>query len=430
MECILIKGGRVIDPLNGIDKKLDIFIENERIAKTGTDLNIKHNKLIDAKNLIIVPGLIDMHVHLRDPGQTHKETIESGARAALKGGFTTIACMPNTTPVNDNVEITKYIISNAKKLDLLNILPIASVTLDLAGKEKTNIKELAKVGAIGFSDDGNTIVNAKIFRETLRMVKETNTILIEHPEEHQLTIDGIINEGKVSKELNLKGIPDIAEDIIVARDIIIQEKEMSNLHLTHLSTKGSYKIIKEAKRNGIKFTSDVTPHHLLLTEDKLLSKDSNFKVKPPLRTEDDRVAMIKGIQDGTIDCIATDHAPHTENEKNIGFERAAFGLTGLETSFSVLYEKLVRKNIISINRLIELMSSNPSKILKLKNRGQILEGYIADITIIDPEKDFYFSKDSFISKSKNSPFIGWKGKGMIEYTIVKGVIKFQNYNSL
>jgi len=424
MKSILIKSGRVIDPSNDIDEKLDVFIANGVIENIDKKLDNKYDILIDASGLIISPGFIDMHIHLRDPGQTHKETIESGAKAAVKGGFTTVVCMPNTSPVNDNKDITEYIIAKSKKLNILNILPIASVTENLSGRKITDIFSLHKSGAVGFSDDGSTIVRTDIFKEALEKTKEIDSIIIEHPEAHQLTEGGIINEGEISKQLNVKGIIDIAEDIIVSRDIIIQEKIKSNLHLTHLSTKGSYRLVKEAKKRGVPITTDVTPHHILLNEKKLIGKNTNFKVKPPLRTEKDRLAMLKGIVDGTIDCIATDHAPHSDKEKSLGLEKAPFGLIGLETSFSVLYDKLVKKNIISINRLIELMASNPAKILKLKKKGQIKKGFIADITIIAPNKEFNFTKDSFISKSSNSPFLNWKGKGITTYTIVDGDIKY------
>jgi len=424
MKKLLIKNGRVIDPLNNIDGKLDILIEDGIISNVQADINSDYDKMIDAEGLIVCPGLIDMHVHLRDPGQTHKETLKSGAKAAVKGGFTTIACMPNTSPINDNIQTTEYIVSKAKDLDILNILPIASVTKSLAGDKLTDISALSKSGAIGFSDDGSSVVKSTILMEALKQINNINSILIEHPEDHSITGSGIVNKGKVSELLQVEGIEDIAEDLIIARDIIIQEKTGGRLHLTHLSTKGSYQIIKDAKKRGIKISSDVTPHHLLLNEDKLLSGDTNFKVKPPLRTEKDRQAMINGIIDGTIDCIATDHAPHTLEEKNVNLKNAPFGMTGVETAFGVLHENFVKNNIITINKLIELMTSNPAKILQLKDKGEIKQGYIADITIIDPNKTFNFSKDSFISKSSNSPFINWKGTGVPVYTIVNGTIKY------
>ncbi len=426
MERLLIKNGRVIDPVNNIDDKLDILIENGIIIDVQANINTNYDKLIDAENLIISPGFIDMHVHLRDPGQTHKETLETGAGAAVKGGFTTIVCMPNTSPINDNIETTEYIISKAKDLDILNILPVASVTKSLAGDILTDISALSKSGAIGFSDDGSAVVKSTILMEALKQIKNINSILIEHPEDHSITGSGIVNKGKVSELLQVEGIEDIAEDLIIARDIIIQEKTGGRLHLTHLSTKGSYQIIKDAKKRGIKISSDVTPHHLLLNEDKLLTGDTIFKVKPPLRTETDRQAMLNGIIDGTIDCIATDHAPHTLEEKSANIKNAPFGMTGVETAFGVLHENFVKKNIITINKLIELMASNPAKILQLKDKGEIKQGYIADITIIDPGKAYEFSKNSFVSKSSNSPFIDWKGIGVPVYTIVNGTIKYNH----
>ncbi len=424
METVLIKNGRVIDPLNKIDNELDILIKNGKIVKVANSITADYDELIDASGLIVCPGFIDMHVHLRDPGQTDKETIESGAKASVKGGFTTIVCMPNTNPVNDDPKITEYILSKAKELDIINILPVASVTKELKGEILTDIKKLSQAGAIGFSDDGKAVVRSDFFKTALKTIKELDSILIEHPEDHHITNGGMVNEGKVSELLKVKGIEDIAEDIIVARDLIIQEKIKANLHLTHLSTKGSYRIVKDAKKRGVSVTSDVTPHHLLLTEEQLLTGDANYKVKPPLRTDEDRKMMIEGIIDGTIDCIATDHAPHTCEEKNSGFNSAPFGLTGVETAFSVLYDQLVKKNIISLKKLIELLSSNPAKILKLKNKGEIKENFTADITILDLNKPFIFSKDSFVSKSTNSPFLNWKGTGVPVYTLVNGDIKY------
>lgn len=366
-----------------------------------------------------------MHVHLREPGQEHKETIESGVKAAVHGGFTSIACMPNTNPVNDCRSVVEYIISRAKDVALANVFPIAAISRKLEGQSLTEMSDMVDGGAIGFSDDGNCVMSAELIRRSLEYSKMLDVPIIEHPEDHSISGDGQVNEGFISYKYGLRGILNAAEEVIVARDIILQERIKSKLHLTHISTAGSVGLIENAKKKGVKVTADATPHHLLLNEKLITSYSTVYKVKPPLRTEQDRQALIKGIQEGVIDCIASDHAPHTRDDKDREFEYAPFGMIGMETSFSVIYDKLVRNNIIDLTRLIELYSTKPAEILNLKTRGKVQPGVPADLTLLNLEQDFKIDEKDFSSKANNSPFIGWEGKGVVEYTIVSGKVAYK-----
>ena len=381
--------------------------------------------MIDAKGLIISPGFIDMHVHLREPGQENKETIESGSKAAVHGGFTSIACMPNTEPVNDIRSVTEYIIARAKDVGLVNIFPVAAISMNLEGKAITEMADLVEGGAVGFTDDGRCVMSADLIRKALEYTKMLNVPIIEHPEDHSISGDGQVNEGFISYKYGLRGILNAAEEVIVARDIILQQRIQSKLHLTHISTAGSINLLKNAKKNKIKVTADVTPHHLLLNEELITGYDTVYKVKPPLRTEIDRQELVKGIRDGTTDCIASDHAPHTRDEKDKEFEFAPFGVIGMESSFSVVYDRLVKTKIIEIKRLIELFSTNPARVLNLKDRGQVKPGLPADLTILNLNKKFKIRDKDFRSKANNCPFMDWQGEGVVEYTIVNGNIVYK-----
>lgn len=419
---LLLKNGRLIDPATGIDSVVDILIEEGKIAEiSGSIVTPADAETIDAGGLVISPGFIDIHVHLREPGQEHKETIATGSRAAAAGGFTSIACMPNTAPVNDNPSVTGYILLKAEETQLVNIFPVAAVSRKLEGNEPVDMEVLFKAGVKGFSDDGWCVTNRQLFREALKTAKIYGLPIIEHPEDHAMTGDGQVNKGKVSLQYGFKGIPAAAEDVIVARDIQIQEEIKGKLHLTHLSTKDSLELVRDAKESGVMVSCDVTPHHLLLTEDLIAERlDAVYKMKPPLRTEMDRLALVEGIRTGVVDCIASDHAPHTAEEKNRPFEKAPFGVIGMETSFSVIYDRLVRTGIIDIGRLIELFSTNPARILNLEGRGMVKPGCPADLTILDLNRSFKINVGDFYSKSVNCPFIGWEGKGVVAYTIVNG----------
>lgn len=423
---LLIKNGRVIDPSTGKDGLYDVLIEKGLIKKISGKIAEKGVKtIVDAGGFIVSPGFVDMHVHLREPGQENKETIETGMLAAAKGGFTSIACMPNTIPVNDNRSVTEYIIARSHEIGTVNVFPVAAISVGLDGVDITEMADLKEGGAKGFSDDGKCVMSADLIRKALEYSKMVNIPIIEHPEDHSISGDGQVNEGFISYKYGLRGMLSAAEEVIVARDIILQERINSLLHLTHISTAGSIELIRNAKNRGVRVTSDVTPHHLLLTEELITTYNPVYKMKPPLRAEKDRQALIEALNDGTVDAIASDHAPHTFDEKDSEFEYAPFGVIGLETSFNVIYDRLVNKGIINVSKMIELFSTNPSKILGLEGRGVIEPGAHGDITIFDPKKPFKIDSGKFASKSTNCPFNEWKGKGSIVFTITGGKIAFQ-----
>ena len=426
---LLIKNGRLIDPAAQTDKVCDILIENGIIKEISSLIKASGSmEMIDASGLVVSPGLIDMHVHLREPGQEHKEDIETGSRAAAHGGFTSIVCMPNTSPVNDSIKVTSHIINRAKAVGLVNIFPVAAISKNLESQELTDMAALVKAGVKGFSDDGRCVMSDALFKQALEKAKTLQVPIIEHPEDHAISQDGQVNEGVISAKFGLKGIPAESEDVIIERDIRYQEELDSFLHLTHISTGGAVQLICEAKKRGIHVTSDVTPHHLLLDETFIARDgicDSNYKMKPPLRTGDDRMALVTGLQSGVIDCIATDHAPHLAEEKAMGFEKAPFGVIGMETAFSVIYDRLVSTGIIDLKRLIELFSPNPAKIFNLQGRGEVKPGFKADLTLLNLEQPFKIKAEDFQSKSVNCPFIGWEGKGVVEYTIVGGKVVYR-----
>ena len=423
---LLIKNGRVIDPAAGIDETLDILIKDGQIAEIKAKITIDSakTKVIDASRLIVTPGLIDMHVHLREPGFEYKETIASGARAAARGGFTTIACMPNTNPVNDNRGVTEFIMGQAKKANQVNVLPIAAISRGSQGKELTDMADLKEAGAIAFSDDGQPVSSSLLFRRALEYSKMLSTLIIDHCEDLELAANGVMHEGQWSVKLGLKGIPSTAEEVMVARDILLARLTGSRVHLAHISCRGSLELIRWAKENNLPVTAEVTPHHLLLTDQMIVDYDPNLKVNPPLRSQEDRQALVQALQDGTIDVIATDHAPHAPDEKDTEFDAAPFGIIGLESALPVLLDRLVQKKIITFSRLIELLSTNPARILGLKNKGHLRVGADADLTLIQPQKKQTIDINFFASKSKNCPFNGWVVKGMAIMTIVGGRIIF------
>ncbi|MCP5102099.1 MAG: dihydroorotase [bacterium] len=424
---LLIRNGRLLDPAAGIDGNTDILIENGKIAEIASAIDTTDiADVVDAEGLVVSPGFIDIHVHLREPGQEHKETVETGSRAAAAGGFTSIACMPNTTPVNDNTEVTGYILEKAREAGLVNVFPVAAISKGLAGKQLVDMEGLYKTGTRGFTDDGRCVMSRELFGEALKRAKALGVPVMEHPEDHSLSAGGHLNEGRVSELLGLKGIPAQAEDVMVARDIELQEELGGRAHMTHLSTAGAMELVKKAKERGINVTSDVTPHHLLLTEDLIAeTRDGVYKMKPPLRTETDRRAMVEGIRTGVIDCIATDHAPHAPEEKRRPFEKAPFGVIGMETSFPVIYDRFVRTGIIDLKRLIELFSTNPARVMNFRDRGRVAPGLPADLTLLDLERPFKIRAEDFHSKSVNCPFIGWEGRGVVAYTIVNGKIVYR-----
>ena len=426
---LLIRNGRVVDPSSGTDKRLDVLIEKGKITQIKPKISVSGAKLIDASGLIVAPGFIDMHVHLREPGQEDKETIATGALAAARGGFTSIACMPNTDPVNDNRGVTEYILSEAKKNAAVNVFPIASITKGEKGEELTDMADLIDAGAIAFSDDGMPVQSSQVMRRTLEYSKILNTVIIDHCEDKYLSADGVMHEGYYSYLFGLRGIPSSSEETMVSRDIILANRADAAIHIAHLSVKGAVELVKEAKRKKVKVTAEVTPHHLFLTDSLIESYDTQLKVNPPLRSKEDTLALKQAVKNGTIDVFATDHAPHTVDEKDVEFDKAPFGINGLETAVPLLLDKLVNKNIISLSRFIEMISTNPALILKLENKGRISVGADADLTILNLEKEIVVDVDSFKSKSRNNPFQRWELRGGPEMTIVGGKIVYSSSSS-
>jgi len=422
----VIKGGRVIDPGN-LDDILDIVIEDGNIVEIRQDAftgnENKESKIIDASGKIIAPGLIDMHVHLRDPGYEYKETIETGSRAAAFGGFTAICCMPNTNPVNDCRQVTEYIVKKAVKADIVRVYPVAAISKGLKGDSLCEYGELKDAGAIAVSDDGNPVMNSQLMRRALEYSSGFNLPVISHCEDFDLVSDGAMNEGAVATKMGLSGIPNAAESIMVLRDIALCELTGVPVHIAHVSTRESVRAIRDAKKRGVPVTAETAPHYFSLTDASIKDYNTNSKMNPPLRTEQDIEAICQGLVDGTIDAIATDHAPHSLIEKAVEFDQAANGIIGLETALP-LGLKLVEAGIIDITDLIEKMSKNPARILGLKTGLEI--GKTADITIIDPEISYCIDADRFQSLSRNTPFGGWDVKGRAVLTMVGGKIVFHD----
>ena len=423
---VLIKNGRVVDPSTGIDKALDLLIEKGKITQIKPNIRASGARTINASGLIVAPGFIDMHVHLREPGQEDKETLATGARAAAKGGFTSIACMPNTNPINDNRGVTEYILSEAKKNAAVNIFPVASITKEEKGKELTDMADLMDAGAKAFSDDGMPVQNSQVMRRALEYSKILNTVIIDHCEDKNLSADGVMHEGYYSYLFGLAGIPSSSEETTVSRDIILAKKADTAIHIAHVSVKGAVDLVKEAKKKKVKVTAEVTPHHLFLTDSLIESYDTKLKMNPPLRSKEDVRALKQAVKDGTIDVFASDHAPHTVDEKDVEFDRAPFGINGLETAVSLLLDKLVNKNVISLHRFIEMISTNPALILRLENKGKICIGADADLSILNLNKKIRVDVNSFKSKSRNNPFQDWELIGAPEMTIVGGKIVYSS----
>jgi dihydroorotase len=421
---LLIKGGRVIDPSQSIDEVCDLLVENGLVKKIGKGLALpSEGETIDATGKYVVPGLIDMHVHLRDPGQEYKEDIVSGTKAAVAGGFTSICCMPNTKPTIDNKAIVSYIINKAKTEGFCNVFPVGSITYGLSGERMSEMGELKEAGCVAVSDDGRPVVNSELMMRSLQYAQGIGIMVISHAEELVLVGQGVMNEGLTSTELGLKGIPRVAEDIATSRDVMLSEYTGAPIHIAHVSTAGSVRVIREAKSRGVKVTCETAPHYFTLTDDAVRGYNTNAKMNPPLREVSDVAAIKEGLKDGTIDSIATDHAPHHIDEKDVEFNEAMNGIIGLETSLP-LSLKLVEEGILTIKQLIEKMSSNPSNILGL-GRGTLVAGTVADITLIDPNSEWVVEADKLSSKSKNSPFTGWKMKGAATITVVGGKVVFK-----
>ena len=423
---ILLKNGRLIDYKTKNDEVTDILINDNIIEKIAKDINEKADRIIDCTNLNIIPGMIDMHCHLREPGFEYKETIETGAKSAVCGGFTTICPMPNTKPTPDSAIILQKIIEEGKRVNLCNILPFASVSKGEKGEELVNFDELKKAGAIGFSDDGMPVVNSRMMREAMIKADSLGSFVSSHCEEKSVS-SGAINAGEVANKLGVEGVLPEAEEIMAAREIVISETNNVRGHICHISTKTSKNMIRDAKKRGVKITCETCPHYFTFTVDEVLKSGANAKMNPPLREEKDRQAIIEGLKEGTIDAIITDHAPHSEEEKNRDLAKAPNGIIGFETALSAEIMNLVDTGDLSYLDLVRVTSYNPAKLLKI-DRGTIEEGKIADITIFDPNETYTYTKDMIVSKSKNSPFIGKELKGKVKYTIVNGKIVYSDKN--
>jgi dihydroorotase len=426
---LLLTGARVIDPSQKMDVAADVLMENGKIAKIGSDLlkSVKSRdsekvKIIELAGMILTPGLIDMHTHLREPGFEYKETIASGSAAAVAGGFTSVACMPNSSPINDNRSITEFIKRKAVEAALANIYPIGAISKNSEGSQLTEYWDLKDAGVVALSDDGNPVMDAALMRRALEYAFSLGLPVISHCEDINLSGGGLMNEGYYSTILGLRGVPSIAEEAMVARDILIAEFTKTSVHIAHVSTAGSVRLIREAKKRGLQVTAETAPHYFTLTDESLQSYDTNFKVNPPLRGIDDLAAIKEGLADGTLDAIACDHAPHGRTDKEVEFEYAACGISGLETSLGLSLQ-LIRDGVLTLPELIAKMSTNPARILKLP-KGTLKAGVDADITVIDPKLTWDVDVKAFRSRGKNSPFHGYKMQGRAVLTIVGGDIKY------
>ncbi len=421
MSKLLLKGGHVVDPANDVDERTDVLVEDGLISALGPDLADEEANTVDVSGMVVAPGFIDMHVHLREPGQEYKETIESGTAAAAAGGFTGVACMPNTDPVNDQRAVTEMIVERADEVGTVPVYPIGCVSVGQRGEALAEIGELVEGGCVAVSDDGLPVATAELMRRALEYTLMFDIPVIEHCEDMSLTRGAPMNEGGVSTALGFKGHPAAAEDIIVARDLILAELTGGALHCAHISTAGALRMIRDAKARGVNVTCEVTPHHFALTDEAVRSFDTNTKMNPPLRAQHDVDAVIGAIEDGTVDAIVTDHAPHHADEKALEFDHAPFGITGLETSVPLSCELLLRSGRISLRRLVELMSVNPARILRL-DAGDLSPGAIANITVLDLERTATVDASRSLSLSRNTPFDGWELTGWPQLTVVAGEI--------
>jgi dihydroorotase len=421
---LVITGGRVIDPESKLDRVTDVFIQDGVIRSVGKSQGrYKSKEVINAKGMLVVPGLIDLHTHLREPGREDEETIYTGSCAAVAGGFTSVCCMPNTYPPIDNQESVKFIFEKAKQAKC-RVYPVGCVTKEQKGEELTEIYDLVQAGVVAISDDGKPVSHPQVMRNAMEYSCMFDLPVISHCEDLNLSANGVMHEGYVSTALGMCGIPSIAEEIMVARDLKLAEFTKARIHIAHVSTEGSVELIRQAKKRGIKVTCEATPHHFTLTHELIRTFDTNAKVNPPLRTKSDAAAIKRGLADGTIDCIATDHAPHSIEEKEVEFDFAPCGMVGLETALGLVITELIEKKVLSWIQAIAKLTINPAKILNL-NGGRIKKNYPADITIIDPKVTWTVDPAKFQSKSKNSPFGKRKLKGRVSYTIMDGKVKFR-----
>jgi dihydroorotase len=418
VKKLLLKNGRVVDPASGRNGPLDVLVSGRKIAEVGSRLSVPDAEVLDMSGLVVCPGFIDMHVHLREPGQEWKETVATGTRAAAAGGFTGVACMPNTIPVNDSRSVTEFIMTQAAEEGRVPVYPIGCVTKGQLGEELAEMGDMIEAGARAFSDDGKPVLSGLMMRKALEYSQIFDLPIIDHCEDPVLVDGGVMNEGDVSTRLGLRGWPGIAEDVMVQRDVMLAEYTGGHVHIAHMSTGRSAELVREGKKRNVRVTCEVTPHHLMLTDEAVATYDTSAKMNPPLRDDSDRKALIEAIADGTVDAIATDHAPHHSDEKCVEFSIAPFGIVGLETAVSLCLG-LVHDDSISLERMVELFTIGPARILRLE-KGTLAPGTDADITVLDPDREVTFDLSAFESKSGNSPFLGWKVRGAPVMTFVCG----------
>lgn len=420
---ILIKGGRVMNPATGFDSVCDVFVADGKVQKIGENISESADKVIDATGKIVAPGLIDMHVHLREPGQEYKEDIKSGTCAAARGGVTSVCCMPNTSPVLDNAPLIEFVKNKAAKEGCVNVYPIGAVSKGQKGEQLAEIGDMKEAGAVAVSDDGHPVSNPVLMRHAMEYADMFDVLVISHCEDMNLVAGGSMNEGLVSTRLGLKGIPNAAEEVQIARDVIIAKETGKRLHIAHVSTAGGVEIIRQAKKQGIRVTAETCPHYFTLTDEAVEGFDTNAKMNPPLRAQKDVDAIIAGLCDGTLDAIATDHAPHHRDEKDVEFAVAANGIVGLETSLALGVTHLVHAGHLTMAELLTKMTCNPADILKL-NKGRLEENQDADIVIFADEA-YTIDKEAFASKSKNTPYHGWEVFGRVDCTICGGKVVYE-----
>ena len=416
---LLIKGGRIIDPSQEMDQVANLFIEDGRVKSITDAAGGEGAEVFDATGMVVAPGFIDLHVHLREPGEEYKETIATGAAAAIAGGFTSICAMPNTKPVNDNASVTRYIVEKARDAKLARVYPVGAITRASEGVELAEMAEMKEAGAVAVSDDGRPVMNSQVMRHAMEYARDHDLVVVDHCQDMVLAAGGVMNEGRYSTLLGLKGMSRAAEDSHVARDHMLAELTGARVHIAHISTAGAVEIVRRAKRAGLRVTCEVTPHHLALTDEAVIGFDTNTKMNPPLRSEEDRAALIEAVRDGTIDAIATDHAPHHTDEKMLEYDRAPFGVVGLETALGVVLNALHHANGIPLGRVIEMLTIGPARAFSITG-GTLAVGSVADVTVFDPEREWTVDTKNFKSKSRNTPFKGWQLRGAVAATFVAG----------
>jgi dihydroorotase len=421
VKKLLLRNGRLVDPTSGLDESLDLLIEDGKVVRVERKITAEGAESLDLTGFVVCPGFLDMHVHLREPGQEWKETVETGTLAAAAGGFTGVACMPNTVPVNDSRSVTELILTQAREHGAVAVYPIGCVTKGQAGVELAEMKDMLDAGACAFSDDGLPVASSLMMRKALEYSRVFDVPIIDHCEDVALVDGGVVHEGEIATRLGVRGWPGVAEDILVQRDILLAQYSGGHAHIAHISTARSVEFVRTAKREDVRVTCEVTPHHLVLTDAAIREYDTNAKMNPPLRSEQDRDAMLEAIADGTVDAIATDHAPHHVDEKRVEFSTAPFGIVGLETAVSICLDRLVHGGVIGLNRMVELFTCGPARILRL-DKGSLAVGADADVTVLDLERRITVDPQAFRSKSANMPFGDWSLRGAPAMTIVGGRI--------